>query len=188
MLYTVGHSAHELDAFLGLLHAHGIEVVADVRIVPRSRHVPHFDAARLGPSLREHGIAYHHLRALGGWRRALPDSPNGGWRNSSFRGYADHMLTPEWEQAFAVLVGLAAGARTAAMCAEGSWWRCHRRLIADRMLAGGGTAWHIGTDGRLAPHALPDFAQAQGERVLYPPQERAAGAEAVHAATTPELC
>jgi uncharacterized protein (DUF488 family) len=172
VLYTVGHSTHELYTLVELLRAHGVELLADVRTVPRSRRLPHFNADRLAASLPERGIANRHLPALGGWRRPRPGSPNAGWRNSAFRGYADHMLTPGFAQGFTELMALTATARTAVMCSEGLWWRCHRRLIADRVLADGGAVWHIGPDGRLTAHAPPAFAEVGEGRVLYPPPPR----------------
>jgi uncharacterized protein (DUF488 family) len=169
-LFTIGHSTHALDAFVTLLREHGIEVLVDVRAYPGSRRYPHFGGEALAAELPERGIEYRHLRALGGRRSARPDSPNGGWDNDAFRAYADHALTPEFGTAFQELRALAADRAVAVMCAEGLWWRCHRRLIADRLAVAGWTVCHIGPDGRLAVHELPPFAAPQPDgTVLYPP-------------------
>jgi uncharacterized protein (DUF488 family) len=168
-LWSVGHSTQSFDAFLGLLRAHAIELVADIRTVPKSRRHPHFRTEQLAATLPAEGIAYRHLARLGGWRRAAPDSVNGAWRNASFRGYADYALTEEFAEGLQELAELATGQRTAMMCSEALWWRCHRRLVADRVVAEGGRVWHIGSGGDAAAHALADFARvdAQG-RVVYP--------------------
>jgi uncharacterized protein (DUF488 family) len=166
-IFTVGHSTHALDAFVALLRRHGIGLLADVRAFPRSRRSPQFNTEALAAELP---LPYRHFRALGGRRRPRPDSPNGGWENDAFRGYADHALTPEFAAALAELTALARDVPTAIMCAEGLWWRCHRRLIADRLVAAGWAVSHIAPDGRLAEHALPPFAAPQpGGAVLYPP-------------------
>jgi uncharacterized protein (DUF488 family) len=169
-VFTIGHSTHSLDAFAALLGAHGIEILVDVRAYPRSRRHPHFDAGALAAGLSEHGFEYRHLRALGGRRRPRPDSPNGGWDVEAFRAYADHALTPAFGAALAELVALARARPAAIMCAEGLWWRCHRRLIADRLAAGGWTVCHIAPDGGLQEHVLPPFAAPQPDgAILYPP-------------------
>lgn len=165
----MGHSTHTLDALAALLHEHGVEVVADVRAFPRSRRYPQFNDESLAAELPPRGIAYRHFRALGGRRRPRPDSPNRGWENEAFRAYADHALTREFAAAFEQLTAVACDAPTAVMCAEGLWWHCHRRLIADRLLAAGWTVRHIGPDGALTEHALPPFAAPQQDgTVLYP--------------------
>jgi len=166
----VGHSTHPFDTFLALLRRHGIALLADVRTAPRSRRHPHFNTRALATELPARGVTYRHFKALGGWRRARPDSPNRGWDSEGFQGYADHMLTPEFAAAFAELTALARQTPTAIMCAEGLWWRCHRRLLADRLLTGGWTVCHTGPDGTLAHHALPAFAAPEPDgTVLYPP-------------------
>jgi uncharacterized protein (DUF488 family) len=171
-VFTVGHSTHSLDDFYALLATHDVKRVADVRRVPRSGRHPQFRAEALAVELPARGIAYDHMPALGGWRRPLPDSPNGGWDNDAFRGYADYALTAEFGTALEELGTLARERPTAIMCAEGQWWRCHRRLIADRLLAAGWTVCHIGPDGRLAEHELPPFAERQADgTVRYPPAQ-----------------
>jgi uncharacterized protein (DUF488 family) len=167
-IFTVGHSTHEIDAFVALLHRHGVAVLADVRAFARSRRNPQFNAETLAGELPAHGIEYRHFRALGGRRPPRPDSPNGGWENDAFRAYADHALSPEFAAALDDLVALPAPA--AVMCAEGLWWHCHRRLIADRLYAAGWAVLHIGPDGSLSEHELPPFAVPQRDgTVLYPP-------------------
>jgi uncharacterized protein (DUF488 family) len=169
-VFTVGHSTHALDDFVALLREHAIEVVADVRAYPGSRRHPHFGGEALATELSRRGIEHRHLRALGGRRSPRPDSPNGGWENDAFRAYADHALTPEFGAALDDLTALARSKPVAVMCAEGLWWNCHRRLIADRLTTAGWRVCHIGPDGRLAAHELPAFAAPQPDgTVLYPP-------------------
>lgn len=169
-LWTVGHSTHPLEHFVGLLRGQQIALLCDVRTVPKSRRHPQFWAQALAVSLPEYGVGYRRLAGLGGWRRPEDDSPNGAWRNDSFRGYADYALTEAFAVALGELCGLAREQRTAVMCSEALWWRCHRRLIADRLTIGGWDVCHIGADGRVSPHHLPDFAAPQpDETVRYPP-------------------
>lgn len=174
MVFTVGHSTHTLDAFLALLRGAGVEGVADVRRYPGSRRSPWFGREALAEALRAEGIAYDHLEALGGRRSVLPGSPNGGWDVAAFQGYADHMATPEFAAGRAELEALAARRPTTVLCAEAPWWRCHRRLIADRLTALGWSVCHIGSDGTLVSHALPDFAVVAADgTVSYPPAQGA---------------
>ena len=130
-LWTVGHSTRSLDDFIALLQAHGIRRLVDVRTIPRSRHNPQFNKDQLPESMKQAGIQYVHMPALGGLRHACRDSVNGAWRNASFRGFADYMQTAEFEVALKELIRLARSRRTAIMCAEAVPWRCHRSLIAD---------------------------------------------------------
>jgi uncharacterized protein (DUF488 family) len=169
--WTVGHSTHTFDMFVGLLAAHEIAVLVDVRTVPNSRRHPHFGADALAHNLPDRGVTYRRCPALGGWRRKVPDSPNGGWRNESFRGYADYAMTGEFGDALAEFRGLAAERRTAMMCAEALWWRCHRRLIADRLVVmGDDTVCHIDSDGRASEHRLTAFAAVDAAAgITYPP-------------------
>jgi uncharacterized protein (DUF488 family) len=171
-LFGIGHSTHPLEEFVRLLASHGIEQVADIRTVPRSRKWPHFGTDQLSAALPPHGSAYTHLPSLGGWRRPVEDSPNGGWRNSSFQGYADYALTDAFEAGLAELVSLARERPTAMMCSEGLWWRCHRRLVADRLVATGWEVQHIAPDGGTSRHQLSDFAVVRHDcRVVYPPRD-----------------
>lgn len=157
-VWTVGHSTHSADAFAALLAAHEIEQVADVRTVPKSRRHPHFHTEALARDLAARGVAYAHLPRLGGWRPARSDSPNGAWRNTSFRGYADYAMSEEFAVGLAQLRELAAARRTAMMCSEALWWRCHRRLIADRLQVAGDCVCHISSNARASAHQLTSFA------------------------------
>jgi uncharacterized protein (DUF488 family) len=172
--FTVGHSTHSLDGLVALLARHGVERVVDVRRTPHSRRHPQFEQDALAADLPARGIDYRHLAGLGGRRRPRPDSPNGGWEHEAFRGYADYALTGEFAAALAELDALARERPTAFMCAEALWWRCHRRLIADRLTAMGWSVCHIGADGALARHALPEFAVVAADgTVRYPPVQTA---------------
>jgi uncharacterized protein (DUF488 family) len=168
-IWTVGHSTHSLDAFVKLLTAHGITLLADIRTVPKSRRHPHFGNDALAQSLPDRGMTYVHLPRLGGWRRAAPDSPNGAWRNESFRGYADYAMGGEFAKGLAQLRELAAAQPVAMMCSEALWWRCHRRLVADRLVVAGDTVCHISSDGRASAHQLAPFAVVGKDgQVTYP--------------------
>jgi len=142
-IWTIGHSSRRFDELLGLLAPYDIQAIADVRRHPGSRRQPWFARDALEKSLPEHGIAYRWIPALGGRRRPKPDSPNTAWRNESFRGYADHLQSAEFSAGLAGLLELAAGQRTAIMCAEVLWWRCHRALIADVLTVRGHEVVHI---------------------------------------------
>jgi uncharacterized protein (DUF488 family) len=166
---TVGHSTRPIDDFIALLLGHRVSRLVDVRTVPKSRHNPQFGSAALAASLQAAGIGYTHEGALGGLRKPRPDSPNAGWRNLSFRGYADYMQTPAFAAALERLIALAARERTAIMCAEAVPWRCHRSLVADALLARGLGACEIASPTRLAPHRLTPFAKVEGATVTYPP-------------------
>jgi uncharacterized protein (DUF488 family) len=169
-ILTVGHSTRSIEAFVELLKAHGVARVVDVRTVPRSRRNPQFGQDALTASLAAAGIAYTHMPALGGLRRAKPDSSNTGWRNASFRGYADYMQTPAFAAAMEELISLAKGQTVALMCAEAVPWRCHRSLIADALLARGIAAEDVSSPTRRSPHKLTAFARVRGTSVTYPPE------------------
>ena len=167
-VWTVGHSTHPLGAFVALLAVHEIAQIADVRTVPKSRRHPHFESGALARSLPEHGVAYAHLPRLGGWRHTQAGSPNDAWRNPSFRGYADYAMGEEFARGLAQLRQLAAARRTAVMCSEALWWRCHRRLIADRLVVAGDSVLHIGSGGRTSAHQLTAFATVEPDgRITY---------------------
>ena len=168
VVFTIGHSTHPLDEFVGLLHAHSITLVVDVRTVPRSSHNPQFDKTSLPGSLKKAGLGYVHMPGLGGLRHAKPDSINMGWRNMSFRGYADYMQTPEFDESLNELIQLASQDRIALMCAEAVPWRCHRSLIADALLVRGIRTEDIMTMTRSTVHTLTLFAEVQGTVVTYP--------------------
>lgn len=167
-IYTIGHSTHPLAEFIAILKAHRIERLVDVRSIPRSRHTPQFNRDRLAKKLRSNGIAYTHLKALGGLRHARKDSVNTGWRNASFRGYADYMQTPEFSAGLDRLLRLAHAKRTAIMCAEAVPWRCHRSLIADALLVRKWQVCDIFSATSLRPHKRTQFARVRGLRIIYP--------------------
>lgn len=169
-LWSIGHSTHALDAFVALLEGHRIQRVADIRTVPKSRRHPQFHTDSLATALPARGIAYAHLPALGGWRQASRGSPNRGWRNKSFRGYADYALTPQFAAGLEQLRALAAQGSTAMMCSEALWWRCHRRLVSDRLTVDGDEVLHIGSDGRAVAHRITPFAAVSEGRLVYPEQ------------------
>ncbi len=167
-MMTVGHSNRSIQEFLDLLAAHGVDLLVDVRTVPRSRHNPQFNRDVLPETLARAGIEYQHAAALGGLRHARKDSLNTAWRNSSFRGYADYMQTPAFAESLAELLKRAEGRRAAIMCAEAVPWRCHRSLIADALTARGVPVMHIMSETRADPHRLTPFARVDGDRVTYP--------------------
>jgi len=170
-MWTVGHSNRPLAEFLAMLQAHGVELLVDVRKVPRSGHNPQFDRESLPKSLAEVGIDYLHMPGLGGLRHPHKDSINTGWRNTSFRGYADYMQTAEFEENLTALERLAYDRSVAIMCAESVPWRCHRSLIADALTARGVEVSHIMSAGKANPHNLTEFAQVEGGKVTYPSRE-----------------
>jgi uncharacterized protein (DUF488 family) len=182
VVLAIGHSTRTIEAFIGLLQAHRVTRLVDVRTVPRSRHNPQFNRDTLPDVLRAGQIGYTHMPGLGGLRDAKPDSPNTGWRNASFRGFADYMQTPQFEACLAELIELAKQERTAIMCAEAVPWRCHRSLIADALLARGLRVEHIQSPTRSSPHTLTPFAKVKGMHVTYPPEGVSAAAVANEAA------
>jgi uncharacterized protein (DUF488 family) len=172
-ILTIGHSTHDIDAFIALLQGRGVEVLADVRRYPSSRRMPWFGAAPLAAALAGAGIRHVHLPELGGRRNPLPGSPNGGWRVGQFQGYADHMASEEFRAGMERLLALAQEHRTVLMCAEAQWWRCHRRLLSDALLARGWDVVHVDARGGAVRHSLTDFAVSEGDRVTYPPAQAA---------------
>jgi uncharacterized protein (DUF488 family) len=169
-IYAVGHSTRTAEELVELLRAHGVETLADIRTVPRSRTNPQFNRDVLPRTLAAAGLRYAHLPRLGGLRRPRPDSPNGAWRNLSFRGYADYMLTDDFTQGLEELRLLAQEGPVALMCAEALRWRCHRSLVADALYARGVQVLHITSRTHAEPHRLTPFAQLHGRQVLYPAQ------------------
>jgi uncharacterized protein (DUF488 family) len=165
---TIGHSNRTWKEFLELLRAHRVKRVIDVRSIPRSRHNPQFNRATLAKKLRAARIGYVHLRKLGGLRHARRDSPNMGWRNSSFRGFADYMQTSEFEAGLHRLIKLAAQKRSTIMCAEAVPWRCHRSLIADALTVRGIQVDDIMSTKRSQVHLLTPFAKVLDSRIIYP--------------------
>jgi uncharacterized protein (DUF488 family) len=170
-IHTIGHSTHGLDRLIALLREHDVGRVADVRAHPGSRRLPQFNRSTLADGLAGADIDYVHIPQLGGRRRPLPDSPNAGWRVDAFRGYADHMASAEFADGVAALEAQARDRPVAVMCAEGLWWRCHRRLVADALVIRGWEVVHIAPDGAASPHELTEFAVVDGTSVTYPPAQ-----------------
>jgi uncharacterized protein (DUF488 family) len=168
IVQTIGHSTRTIEEFIALLQAHAVTRVVDVRTVPRSRHNPQFNRETLPVSLQPAGIGYVHVAELGGLRHTTRDSINIGWRNASFRGYADYMQTPEFQQAIDQLIQLAHQDRIAVMCAEAVPWRCHRSLIADALLVRGIRSEDIMSAARRQVHVLTSFARVEGTQITYP--------------------
>ncbi len=168
LIMTIGHSTHPLDEFIALLKAHGVEQLVDVRTIPRSRHNPQFNHDTLATALRNVRIGYRNMKDLGGLRHAQKDSINTGWRNASFRGFADYMQTPEFDLALQKLIELAGKKQIAIMCAEAVPWRCHRSLIADALTVRGITVEHIMSATHRQPHKVTPFAQVEGDQIVYP--------------------
>jgi uncharacterized protein (DUF488 family) len=165
---TIGHSNRSWKDFLDLLRAHRVKRVIDIRSVPRSRHNPQFNRETLSTKLRAARIGYVHLRKLGGLRHARRDSQNMGWRNASFRGFADYMQTSEFEAGLLRLLKLAGQRRSAIMCAEAVPWRCHRSLIADALTVRGVRVEHILSGRRRQVHSINSFARVRGGHITYP--------------------
>lgn len=190
-IFTVGHSTRTIESFIGLLRAHEVQQVADIRTFPRSRRHPHFSRDALETGLANAGIAYRHFAALGGLRKPRRDSRNTAWRVEGFRGYADYMETPEFERALGELLDWAGYApvvdpdqhhavddrtpRTVIMCAESVWWRCHRQLVADALVARAVEVRHIATEKSATAHTLTAFARLIDQRVSYPGLDSLAG-------------
>src|SRR5512143_1377991 len=167
-ILTIGHSTRPVEEFIDILTAHGVQLVADVRTIPRSRHNPQFNSDALANSLKASGIGYLHMPGLGGLRHAKKDSLNQGWENASFRGFADYMQTEEFEEGLRELVEAAKEGNTVIMCAEAVPWRCHRSLIGDALFARGIVVTDILSRSATKPHALKPWAQVSGTKVIYP--------------------
>jgi uncharacterized protein (DUF488 family) len=167
-IFTIGHSTRPIAEFIELLQANGVEQLLDIRTIPKSRHNPQFSSDTLAASLRAAHIRYVHMKELGGLRHARKDSINLGWRNASFRGYADYMQTDEFEAALVRAIELAAARPTALMCAEAVPWRCHRSLVADALVVRGIRALEIIGAAKPKEHALTPFARVLGTQITYP--------------------
>lgn len=166
-VWTIGHSTRSVADFIHILKAHQINTLVDVRSFPGSRRYPQFNSSALSESLAGAGIIYHHLPTLGGRRRPAPDSKNTAWRNSSFRAYADHMETKGFKEGIERLRDLARQSRTAVMCAEAVWWRCHRSLIADHLKALGATVIHLSDEKQTQIHPYTSAARIIQGRLSY---------------------
>jgi uncharacterized protein (DUF488 family) len=169
-MMTIGHSNRSLDQLIAMLQAHDVDLLVDVRTVPKSRYNPQFNTGDLGAPLLRAGVEYIHMPGLGGLRHARKDSINTGWRNDSFRGYADYMQTPEFDAGLAQLLQASEGRHAAVMCAEAVPWRCHRSMIADALTARGILVEHIMSVAKRDPHRMTSFARVDGARVTYPPE------------------
>ena len=167
IIYTIGHSSRGLDEFIGLLKAHGVETLADIRKLPGSNKYPHFNQDELAAALARAGTGYVYLKELSGRRRQNKDSPNTAWRNRSFRAYADHMETDEFKRGVDGLLGYAREKRVALMCSEAVWWRCHRALVADYLKAAGVTVHHIMSEAAARPHPYTSAAKVVGDKLSY---------------------
>lgn len=168
VVFTIGHSTRTADDFAALLDTHGIRAIADVRRFPASRRHPHFNRESMSSWLPERGIRYTHFEALGGRRRPAPDSRNSGLQNASFRGYADYMSTPAFNAALDDVIAQARELPTAVMCAEAVWWRCHRSLISDTLVARGYEVRHILDASPARAHRIHELAHVDRGNVCYP--------------------
>lgn len=171
-IFTIGHSTRPIDEFIELLRANGVKQLIDIRTIPKSRHNPQFNGDALAKSLRAARIRYLHMKELGGLRHAKPDSINLGWRNASFRGYADYMQTSEFATALDSAIKLGAERPTALMCAEAVPWRCHRSLVADALLVRGIHALELIGSAKPKEHKLTPFARVHGKKITYPADQR----------------
>jgi uncharacterized protein (DUF488 family) len=175
-IHTIGHGARDIETFIQLLEGAGIRRLVDVRTAPGSRKHPQFGRDALEASLEGRGIAYEwYGRELGGWRKSSPDSRHRAIRSPGFRGYADHMESEEFRDARDRLIETSADTPTAVMCAESLWWRCHRRMLADSLVASGCDVVHVMDGGRLEPHRLSNAARVEGTSVVYDVPEEESG-------------
>lgn len=168
VIFTIGHSTHPIDEFIELLKMHGIKEVVDVRSIPMSGHNPQFNTNTLKESLQQVHIKYKHLKKLGGLRHSKKDSINLGWRNVSFRGFADYMGTPEFSEGLEALIKIAGLRETAIMCAEAVPWRCHRSLVADALTKKGWSVRDIMSGTSATKHRLTPFLRVKKGQLIYP--------------------
>jgi len=166
-IYTIGHSTHPIELFISMLQSFSIQLVADIRSYPGSRRYPQFNKDNLENSFQQAGIKYIHLKELGGRRKPLPNSINTNWRNEAFRGYADYMQTDEFKNAVAKLEDLASTQRTAYMCSEAVWWRCHRALVSDYLKVRGWKVMHMMGVGKSEEHPYTSAAKVVNGKILY---------------------
>ena len=167
-ILTIGHSTRPIQDFIELIRAHGVQLIVELRTIPRSRRNPQFNEDTLAGSLKESGIDYVRLKELGGLRHPRKGSQNMGWRNLSFRGFADYMQTPEFETGIDELIRLAQSHSVAIMCAEALPWRCHRSLVADALLVRGLKVEHIMTLKKRTEHSMTKWAKVEGKQITYP--------------------
>ncbi len=168
IIFTIGHSTHPIDEFIELLQAHGVQSVVDVRTIPKSRHNPQFNEDDLKESLQRVHIRYKHLKKLGGLRHTTKDSLNLGWRNVSFRGYADYMASEEFGEGLQALIKIASTRDTAIMCAEAVPWRCHRSLIGDALTKKDWLVRDIMSRTSATKHRLTPFLRIRKGKLIYP--------------------
>ena len=167
VVFTIGHSTRPVPEFIKIIRAYGMKKVMDIRTIPKSRHNPKFNEDVLRESLEAVQIGYLHMKGLGGLRHALKDSPNTGWRNASFRGFADYMQTAEFEENLETLIEEAKKTATVVMCAEAVPWRCHRSLIGDALLIRRVHVTHIMSAGSSRDHTLTPWAKVRGRKITY---------------------
>jgi uncharacterized protein (DUF488 family) len=167
-VFTIGHSTHTFEEFIKIIEKFKIEKIADVRTIPRSRHNPQFNKETLPTNLLSAGIDYMHIAGLGGLRHSKVDSPNKGWHNASFRGYADYMQTSDFEESLNTLIEAAKKEQLAVMCAESLPWRCHRSLIADALLVRDFKVEHIMNNGKSLRHVITPWIKVEGTKITYP--------------------
>ncbi len=167
-IYTIGHSTHPIDEFIEILKTYGIELLVDIRTIPKSRANPQFNESDLRASLEQAGLEYLRLEALGGLRHTSVLSVNTAWKNKSFRGFADYMQTDEFKKGIEALVDLARNKQVAIMCAEAVPWRCHRSLVGDALLVRGLNVFDVMSKTSSKPHTLTPWAKVDGTQVTYP--------------------
>lgn len=171
-VYTIGHSTRPIEEFIEMLDHNGVKQLVDIRTIPGSRHNPQYGQKALEKSMEDAGVRYFYRKELGGLRPKVPDSINMGWRNASFRNYADYMQTEEFAEGVDSLIALAEKAPTAIMCAEALPWRCHRSLVGDALLVRGVEVLDIMSTTKTTPHKLTPFAVVDGSCITYPKDDR----------------
>jgi uncharacterized protein (DUF488 family) len=170
-VYTIGHSTRTIPEFVDLLRLGEVDMVADIRTVPRSRTNPHYNLDVLPDALAERQIGHVYIAELGGLRgksKGVPPEVNGFWTNQSFHNYADYALSDSFHIGLAKLLDLSRNRRCAIMCSEAVWWRCHRRIVADYLLAAGAPVFHLMSPARIEPAKLTEAAVPEGNDILYP--------------------
>ena len=170
-VFTIGHSTRSLEELIAMLRSCAVNRLIDIRTIPRSRHNPQFNRENLEADLPRAGIAYEHRKGLGGLRRPRKDSPNAGWRNDGFRGFADYMASADFEAEIARLMESAEKEQVAIMCAEAVPWRCHRSLVADALNVRAVPVVEILSESSWRMHQLTPFARVEGTRITYPPEQ-----------------